>query len=53
MVNPCVTWVVISVHLSPLPFATSCAELARYHSGNLGRGEIVVISGSLLLKVEY
>lgn len=38
--------------LSLLPFATSCAGLAHYHSGNLGCGEIVVISGSLLLKVE-
>lgn len=37
---------------SPLPFTSSCAGLAHYPSGNLGRGEIVVILDNLLLKVQ-
>lgn len=37
---------------SPFPFATLHAGLAYYRSGNLGCGEIGVILGSLLLKVE-
>lgn len=38
--------------LPPLPFAASRAGLAHYYFGNFGRGEIVVILGSLLLKIE-